>query len=190
MFPQESNPSTPPRLCPNGKPLAFVEFGPREFLQAWSASIDHAAGVCAAGGIIVSRHFCELGSFRLENSGDLDTDDRHLIETFLHREQERRQGLLAACSSTAAELDGLLEVLKFCDLLSLYLCSGALSEAEFPQKLTDRPVRISHSTEEDLYRLNPSPFQKNGEVRPVSMSVSARSFPGEARPTTLRFVLC
>ena len=190
MFPQESNPQTPPRLCTNGKPIAFVEFGPEEFLQAWAASIDRVESVCPAGGIIVSRHFCELGHFRLDNGAGLDSNGRQLITAFLHREDERQHRLHASCAATAAELDALLEVLKFCDLLSLYLCSGARGEAEFPQRLTDRPVRISHSPEEDLYRLTPSPFQKNGDLRVVSLGVSARFFPGEAKQTTLGFLLC
>jgi hypothetical protein len=192
IFPQESNPQLPPRLCANGKPLAFVEFEPGEFLQAWTASIDRAAGVSAAGGIIVSRHFCELGNFRLGIGGDLDDAGRRLIAAFLQSEEQRRQKLQAACSAAAAELDALLEVLKFCDLLSLYLCSGARGEAEFPQKLTDRPVRISNAAGEDLYRLSPSPFQKDAELRVVSLGVCARMFPvsGEAKMTTLGFLLC
>jgi hypothetical protein len=192
IFPQEANPLSPPRVGENGKPLAFVEFAPEDFLRAWSASIERAEGICPAGGIIVSRHFCELGNFRLQNGNHLSSGDCRLISGFLQHEDERQRRLQAICSATPAELDGLLEVLKFCDLLSLYLCSGAEAEAEFPQRLTDSPVRIKRSPGEDLYRLTPSPFQKNAELRVVSLGVSASYFPaqGEARVTTLGFLLC
>jgi hypothetical protein len=192
IFPQESSPSASPLLAADGKPLAFVECKPGEFVRAWTASIGQAADVSPAGGIIVSRHFSALGNFRLRNNGGLSQDERQLIAAFTQGECERQQRLLAACSCSAAELDAWLEVLQFCDLLSLYLCSGAQQAAEFPQKLTDRPVQICYDSGKDIYQLNPSPFQADSNLRAVSVSVSAHSYPaanGRAEVTTLKFTL-
>jgi len=192
IFPQESTPSASPQLAADGKPLAFVECRAPEFVRAWTTSISRAEEICAAGGIIVSRHFCALGGFRLRNSDSLSEDDRQLIANFTRSEGERQQRLLATCSCSAAELDGWLEVLQFCDLLSLYLCSGAQQAAEFPQKLTERPVRIHYDCAQSLYRLNPSPFQGDSAPRAVSLAVTARSYPpagGKTEVATLSFKL-
>ena len=192
MFASESSLTAPPLLEGEGKPLAFVECGPSEFVRAWTASIGQAEALSLAGGIIVSRHFCALGNFRLRNSGGLSEADRRLIAAFTRDEGARQQRLLAACSDSAAELDGWLEVLQFCDLLSLYLCSGAHRAAEFPQKMTARPVQIRYAPGEALYRLEPSPFQSGGQPRLVSLAVRARAYPfanGNPELTTLTFNL-
>jgi hypothetical protein len=192
IFPQESSSAASPRLAAEGKPLAFVECGPRDFVRAWTASIGQAADVSPAGGIIVSRHFCALGSFRLRNNGGLSEDERQLIAAFTRGECERQQRLLAACSCSASELDAWLEVLQFCDLLSLYLCSGVQQAAEFPQRLTDRPVQIRYDADQALYQLDPSPFQSDGKRRTISLAVPARSYPaadGKIEVTTLNFNL-
>jgi hypothetical protein len=191
LFPHESNPSEPPLLSNEGKPLAFVEFHAADFIRAWTASIDRAEGVCPAGGAIVSRHFFELGTYRLTNGEWIGEDDRQLITSFQERENERQQRLLEVCSGTAQELNAWLAVLQFCDLLSLYLCSGAQREAEFPQQITDRPVRICRPRGEDFYHLDPSPFQSADSDRAVSLGVTARYYPNEGPPklTTLAFLL-
>jgi hypothetical protein len=191
LFPHESNPSEPPLVNQEGKPLAFIEFQAADFVRAWTASIDRAEGICPAGGAIVSRHFFELGTYRLTDGGWLGEDDRQLIAAFLERENERQERLLEVSSGTIDELNGWLAVLQFCDLLSLYLCSGAQQEAEFPQLLTDRPVRISRPRGEHFYHLDPSPFQSGDGNRAVSLGVTARYYPNEGPPklTTLAFLL-
>jgi hypothetical protein len=191
IFPQESSLSSAPLLAGDGKPMAFVEFAPAEFLRAWAGSIGQAEAVCPDGGVIVSRHFCALGKFRLQNNGGLNQTDRQLVRDFLEREQARQERLLGRCSCSAQELNALLEVLQFCDLLSLYLCSGAQNAAEFPQNLTDRPVQIWPSAGDGVYRLDPSPFQREGDPRPLNLGVRARYYPPEAgtKQITLSFRL-
>ncbi len=188
IFESEANPGERPVLNGDGKPLAFVDFPPAQFLRAWNASIDRAESMCPAGGIIASRHFCALGEFRLQNG--VSDENARLITAFLGREAARQQRLRPACTYDDTELQRLLAVLQFCDLLSLYLCSGAQQPAEFPQKLTSRPVRIVRH--QDFYRLDPSPFQPGGRERIVSLGVSARRYPpdGDTPATTLAFLLC
>jgi hypothetical protein len=188
IFGPEANTSDAPFLSGEGKPLAFIEFEPEQFLRAWTGSIERAEAICAAGGIIVSRHFCELGRMRLAGGG-LTEEGRQLIADFEERENSRQARLLPQCSESAEELDALLEVLKFCDLLSLYLCSGAQHEAEFGQKLTSRPVRVRQS--ESMYIFSPSPFQAEESRRVVNLGVRARQFPSNGKPevTSLSFLL-
>jgi len=190
-FPEESSPLAPPLLAGDGRPLAFVEAAPRAFLRAWTGSISQAEDVCPEGGIVVSRHFCALGNFRLRGNTSLSQDDRQLIADFLEREQQRQQRLVARCACSAQELNSLLEVLQFCDLLSLYLCSGVPYAAEFSQPIADQPVQIWPSPGEDFYRLEPSPFQNNGSSRTLNLEVMAHHYPPElgTKLTTLKFRL-
>lgn len=188
LFAPESTPSEVPFTTSEGKPLAFIEFGPEQFVRAWTGSIERAESICAAGGIIVSQHFCELGNFRLK-SGGLSEEDGDRIRSFEQREATRQERLMAECSYSEQELSSLLEALKFCDLLSLYLCSGSQHEVEIPIKLSRRPVRVRR--EGEICRLDPSPFQNGDQTRVVSLSVRARRFPVEAKPelATLSFLL-
>jgi hypothetical protein len=188
IFAPEASVSDAPLLTDEGKPLAFSEFAPEQFLRAWTGSIEHAEAICAAGGVIVSRHFCELGRMRLAGNG-LTVEERQLIADFEVREEARQKRLLPQCSESAEQLDALLEVLKFCDLLSLYLCSGAQHEAEFRQKLTSQSVRVQRS--EGTYRFTPSPFQAGESRRVVRLCVNARQFPSNGQPevTSLSFLL-
>lgn len=190
LFPEESSPSAP-LLTSDGRPLAFVEAGPAAFLRAWAGSIGQAEDISPAGGVVVSRHFCALGEFRLHNSGGLTQDDRQLIAGFLEREHQRQQCLMPRCSCSAQELESLLQVLQFCDLLSLYLCSGGPCAAEFSQPIADHPVQIWPTQGENLYRLEPSPFQSNGSSRTLTLGVMAHPYPPESgtKPTTLSFRL-
>jgi hypothetical protein len=191
-FPGESSLGEPPLLTPEGRPRAFTEFAPPQFLSAWTTSIEGAEKLAPAGGIIVSRHFCELGGFRLRQNDDLCPDELELIRGFMGREEARQERLLRECPQPAQQLEQWLAVLQFCDLLSLYLCSGAEGEADFPPGLADQPVRVSHKHGEELYRLDPSPFQDGGGRRTLNMEVNARHYPsnGALNTTKLRFLLC
>lgn len=189
IFPAETSAAAAPPLSDAGKPLAFTEFAPHDSVRAWAGSINAAEEICPAGGVIVSRHFRNLAHFRLR--AGIPPQESQALHGFLQREEARQQRLLPRCAYSAPELDRLLEVLQFCDLLSLYLCSGVQHEVEFPQRLTPRKVRISRPPGEDFYRLDPSPFQTNGHPRFVTVDVAARYYPLESEPklTKLEFRL-
>ena len=74
------------------------------------------------------------------------------------------------------EINHLVDILQFCDLLSLYLCCGARSEAVFPQNIASRPVTVRR--EGEICVLNPSPFAKG-----LSLGVAAQRDP-TSRPET------
>ncbi len=188
MFPPEAQPDLPPMISDDFKPRSFIEFPPQDFLRAWTASIDRGESICAAGGVMVSRHFAALAQFRLKEQIDVEADQR-LVRDFVDHELARQQRLSAKAGLTADDADGLLKVLQFCDVLSLYLCCGADEDVEFPQRFNGEPVRLTRV--DDLCVLTPSPFQTDAQhPRTVSLGVAARSYPSrDPKTTTLPFLL-
>jgi hypothetical protein len=63
----------------------------------------------------------------------------------------------------------LVDVLQFCDLLSLYLCCGAQDDVEFPQTFAGRPARVR--IENHTFLTEPRLFG-NG----LSLEVTARKY--------------
>ncbi len=191
IYPSEASASAPPELSAEGRPVSFIEFAPPQFLCAWTRSIEAAGRICAAGGIIVSRHFCSLAEFRLKQ-GALAANELRMISDYLARERERQQHWLGGCGYEEPELAALLEVLQFCDLMSLYLCCGTRQTVEFPNCLTDAPLRVVPTGSANSYQLCPSPFQAPGQPeRAITLSVTARRYPSQpaASTTTLEFAL-
>ncbi len=186
MLDCEATITAAPPLDGRGKPLSFLEIEPAGFLRAWTASIDRAEAVCPAGGYIVSRHFCNLGDGRLRAAMDTLQDSQRIC-AFLQRESQR-QARLRTCSG-APSWDELLLVLQFCDVLSLYLCSGVTDAVEFPQPFTAGKVRLRRDN--NAFLLQPSPFRSGRATDAmVSVGVEARRYP--AHPpvtTTLAFLL-
>ncbi len=176
-FDSERDLTAPPMLREN-RPVAFFEIEPAVFLCAWTASIDRAEQVSAAGGILVSRHFTWLADFRLRNASDSD-DVRQSILAFLNDESKRQQRLLVDAKFPPQQLDALLRVLQFCDLLSLYLCCGSTERVEFPQEFSGERVCIT--PEDGAFVLTPSPFEP-AAGKPnlgLSVAVEARRYPAE-----------
>ena len=120
------------RSVGQGRPKSFIECGVIELLDAWEKSIDIAASVGPAGGYIVSRHFWRLGQHRVQHTNDHDSD-RKKISRFLESETRRQKQLATKQKHGPGELELFTDVLQFCDLLSLYVCSGARQNAEFPE---------------------------------------------------------
>jgi hypothetical protein len=190
MFEAERDPAAPPMIGDDWKPRAFMEFGPAEFIPAWTGSIERAERECPAGGVMVSMHFAALAQFRQKQQVDSGADAERVSE-FLERESARQRRLKHENGVSDEQASDLLKVVQFCDMLSLYLCSGAIEDVDFPQRFGGSTVRLTRC--EDLYTLDPSPLQYgNGEARTVSLGVAARKYPaanGEAAMGTLAFLL-
>ena len=188
IFDSEARLDTPPALDSRGKPLSFLEIEPPDFLRAWQASIARAESVCAAGGYIVSQHFCVLGEGRLNSRAD-DAANSALIRGFLAAQADRQHHLQAQSGRSPAELEDLVRVLQFCDLLSLYLCCGAADAVEFPQPFAPGKVRLRR--EKECFCLDPSPFRAPGAPRRLlSLGVKARRYSASGvKTTTLPFLL-
>ncbi len=181
IFPAETGRAKPP-LDEAGKPLAFFQIEPRDFLQAWTASISHAEEGSAIGGIIVSRHFSWLGRMRLDTVQD-PPETAALLRGFLQQEAARQQ-FLQQHERTEHDLETSTTVLQFCDLLSLYLCCGSRQPAEFPQRFAGKTVRAHWRDGACL--LEPSPFRDG-----ASLGVNASRYPftPDEANTTIGFLL-
>ncbi len=149
-------------------PQSFLDTEIAEFLDAWTQSIQVAQSAGAAGAYIVSRHFQRLAEHRIGAAGDRE-HDRKKLQAFVARETQRQKRLAAKQSRDEKELELLTDLLQFCDLLSLYICSGARGKVEFPECFGFKP-RLSVPLEG--YQLDPSWIET-----PSKFSVAALRYP-------------
>ena len=166
------------------RPNSFIEEAPSTFIEAWTASIDRCQQVAPIGAVIVSQHFCRLADFRLASRKDA-SDDTRLLLGFLTAEDQRRRSLLPACSGYDPAF--LTDVLQFCDVLSLYLCSGAEESVTFPQRFAGRDLRLERLRTRDqaaICRFSPSILDGTTEL-----AVSARRWPDPRQSRQFLFVL-
>ena len=139
------------RSVSQGCPKSFVACSVSEFLAAWEKSIEVAASSGPAGGYIVSRHFYRLAEQRVSHAGETDSEGNKLAR-FMSTESQRQKHLAAKQERSTAELEALTDVLQFCDLLSLYVCSGASDSAQFPEYFG---VKARLTVANDIYKLDP-----------------------------------
>lgn len=163
------------RSAQHPAPKSFLDTEVAEFLDAWTQSAQVAQSVGPAGGYIVSRHFWRLAEHRIQRGGDSGTD-RKKLEAFLGQETKRQQKLRSKQPRTSEELELLTDVLQFCDLLSLYICSGAQDNVEFPEYFG---VSARLRVEAEDYRLEPdlvasSHFRVAALRHPATKEESAR----------------
>ena len=139
------------RSISQGCPKSFIACSVGEFLSAWEKSIVVAESAGPAGGYIVSRHFARIAE---HSAAQIAEGDRHNVARFLEQEASQAE---AACRKTKPYAQknwkSLTDVLQFCDLLSLYVCSGARENVEFPEYFGTK-ARLT--VEADGYRLEPS----------------------------------
>lgn len=164
-----------PLLNGRGRPMSFFEMALKDFLRAWRDSIERAEQESAIGGILVSEHFCRLGRWRQQMTHDTAEDDA-AMQSFLEGEGERQRQLYRRQDRRPEEISVLVDVLQFCDLLSLYLCCGAREAVEFPQKFGGLAIRIHREAE--LFRADPPLFGRG-----TSLAVRARRYPGAEPPS-------
>lgn len=115
------------------QPESFIATAVPQFLAAWEKSIETCQAVSPAGGYIVSRHFWRLAGHRVKFAHDESTQDRQKLESFLKAEEKRQKRLAGRQSLTMDKLELLTDLLQFCDLFSLYICSGATENVVFPE---------------------------------------------------------
>jgi hypothetical protein len=75
----------------------------------------------------------------------------------------------------------LVDGLRFCDLLSLYICCGLREPGYFPQQIQQHRIEMTPAAQ-DVFSLKPSPFSRD-EVfsfaalrHPRTKSVSSATF--------------
>jgi Protein of unknown function (DUF3891) len=163
-----------------GAPKSFLQTGVAEFLAAWSQSIDIVQPVSPAGGYVVSRHFWRLAKHRMARDNDPE-NDRKKLKKFLDHEAQRQKKLAAKQNRSFDELERLTDLLQFCDLLSLYICSGARENAEFPEYLG---LQARLRVEAESYKLDPPLVEPGSQFR-----VAALRHPGSKEESSREFVV-
>ncbi|MBZ5504939.1 MAG: DUF3891 family protein [Acidobacteriia bacterium] len=162
------------RSVGRGGPRSFIDCAVSEFVEAWEKSIDIAESAGLAGGYIVSRHFCRIAE---SSTAQIAADDRRRAARFLEHEAARQKQLAAKQDRSVEELELLTDVLQFCDLLSLYVCSGSRDNAEFPEYFG---LKVRLTVDEESYRLEPQVIEPGAEFavaalrHPATKEVSGR----------------
>jgi hypothetical protein len=153
------------RSISGGGPMPFIDHAACDFIETWEKSIDVAASAGPAGGYIVSRHFCRIAE---SSATQIAADDRQRAARLLEREAVRQKQLAAKQDRSVEELELLTDVLQFCDLLSLYVCSGARENVEFPEYF-GMTVRLT--VDGESYKLEPQ------VIEPAEFAVAALRHP-------------
>jgi hypothetical protein len=151
------------RSAGQGSPKSFIACSVGEFVNAWEKSIDIAESAGPAGGYIVSRHFVRIAE---QGVTKYPAADRDKAKRFLEHETTRQEQLAAKQNYSPAELEQLTDVLQFCDLLSLFVCSGARENAEFPQYFG---MKVRLTMEAAGYRLDPQIIETGSEFRVAAL---------------------
>lgn len=177
----ESDAHAQPQLHPDGRPVSFFEVEPDTFLRAWTASIDRVAHDSAVGGYMVSQHFEALGKFRIARDQD-PPDVRMRLIRFVDTQRRQRE-LWIHDAGDSLSWDSWLPVLQFCDIFSLYVCSGTPEPVEFPQEFSGR--RILARLDDGVVRLHPNPLKVL-----VDVEFPARRFPpSDSKITSIRVAI-
>jgi hypothetical protein len=140
------------------QPNSFLAYSTEAAVGAWRKSIREAEARSALAGILTSRHFCLLAP--------RDSDPYHAA--FVDQENQRRAPQEATSSTLRTDLDRYTAALGFCDLLSLYLCSGLTGAVRIPlahpaDPAAQRAASVTVSIAEQTLRLN-QPAMTSGTV--------------------------
>lgn len=102
------------------RPCSFTTVGPADTLPCWISSIAHGRELGQLPAVLISRHCCLLGTGSAAHA------------EFVAAETERRRSIERALRFSDEQLNRWTAALGFCDLLSLYLCSGSKSAVKLP----------------------------------------------------------
>jgi Protein of unknown function (DUF3891) len=144
----------PPRTN-TGRPKHFMQIPVQESIAAWTGSIKSAGEISRLGEYMVSAHFSRIGRARLQAQVDTPEDTRRLQE-FVRGEEQWQASHEAEIGLPKEALSEYVDLLQFCDLLSLYLCCGSIQPAEFPQSFRGEQIRVRY--DDGVYYTTPSLF--------------------------------
>ena len=178
QFPPETDYSVSPSLTETGRPRSFIHVPLLDSIKAWQGSIRTAANVSPLGEYMVSGHFCRLATGRLQSGAD-DAKTQAALRKFASKEQDRQSQLEPTLRRSHRGMPGpqeYVDLLQFCDALSLYLCCGASDAVEFPQRFGGERLRIKF--ENGVYTTTPSLFTHGAEPSrgALRFHIAARSF--------------
>jgi Protein of unknown function (DUF3891) len=98
----------------HSSPLSFISTSAAISVNAWRRSIAEAQSRSPLSAFVIRSHFCMLAP--------RDGDSEH--ERFTEQETERLQQTALEVAYSAPDQKRFVDLLGFCDLLSLHLCSG------------------------------------------------------------------
>lgn len=135
------------------KMVPFLAVAPEETVAAWTGSIETALKASGVGAFLVSEHFRTIAQHQAKARPETGKQ----MARFIAQEDARQAKLRPKLSQSDAELQRMVEGLRFCDLLSLYICTGISDTVELPQKLQSHSILLGRVDEQTL-RISPSPF--------------------------------
>ena len=179
-FPFERDLHGEPPRTNTGRPQHFMQVTVEESIAAWTGSIKAAGEVNRLGEYMVSAHFERIGRTRIQMEVDTPEDLRHL-EGFVNGEEEWQSKHEAEIGLSKEKLYEYIDLLQFCDLLSLYLCCGATQPAEFPQQFKGERITVRY--ENGVYHTTPSLFGSTPQrfYLPVRVYPSSEEKEGHSR---------
>jgi hypothetical protein len=154
-FPFERDLRGDPPRTNTGRPQHFMQVTVQEALAAWTGSIKSAGEISRLAEYMVSAHFSRIGRTHIQTELDTPEDTRHL-QGFVHGEEEWQSKHESEIGLPREQILEYVDLLQFCDLLSLYLCCGSTQPAEFPQNFRGQGVQIHYK--EGVYYTSPSIF--------------------------------
>lgn len=150
-------------------PKPFPQVGPTEELPSWERSLRFADAMPLLTRVLIARHFCALASRPTPQHAE-----------FLRRHTARREKLESELALAPETLQRYTDALGFCDLLSLYLCSGVQAPAEFPVAHPAEPYagqarKLTAKREQDTLRFSEPVFRTETTVRGEILRFDAAS---------------
>lgn len=148
--------SRDPKRDPKDAAVSFLGIAPKMATTAWTGSVETALKASPVGGFLVSEHFRSIAQFQVnENTGKAK-----VMAAFAQQEEVRQKKLRLKIPLSEAALERLVEGLRFCDLLSLYVCAGLIEDAVFSQQIHGVTAAI-RPLSADTFALEPSPFRQD-----------------------------
>jgi Protein of unknown function (DUF3891) len=164
-------------LDSNGPIRSFLDVQPADFLSAWRGSIQAAGKVSELGGVMVGGHFSRIAKSRLEVATNAPADAQ-LLNDFLSEQEQLRQKHSLPLS--AEQIEEFVDLLQFCDVFSLYLCSGAPERVQFPQKLGGTIFQLYRQGEWCVS--SPPLFASSIRLQVPASEVTSKGDKGKAAP--------
>ncbi|WP_345241477.1 DUF3891 family protein [Pontibacillus salipaludis] len=162
------------------QPYSFIDFPEEDKVAAYRRGVDEVEEYSSYGAVLCSMHYASFYS-----KADILSE---AVREFLHNEEMRRERLISLLSKETANLKEHLDLLQFCDDLSLYCCMnspGVKKENElswfrdrFPQTFSIAPAGLEAEWRDEKYiAVKPFPFKGPFTVsipyKRVSDSISA-----------------
>ena len=121
----------------------------------------------------MSRHFYRLAQNMLASC---NRQDREKLESFLSNEERRQKKLTLLQPLGHQDLELLTDLLQFCDLLSLYICSGAQENVIFPEYFSTqlRIINRPDGLELDPQWISPGKFSFAALLHPMTKEVQGK----------------